>query len=123
MATIIPCELDVGWNVVLGDEKGAARQDALRHVELGPVHELQVGRLVAVVDQAHHVAVHLQVDVAHIVLGSSLELKQLIVKGDDVRRVVELFILRLGEAAAAHLDDDLPLRDGHAAAHAPSMRT
>ena len=90
VAPVVPCELYVGRDVVLGYEEGAPRQHALAHVELGPIHKLEVGGLVAVVHEPHDVAVLLEVDEEHVVARRALELQQLVVEGDDVPRVGEL---------------------------------
>ena len=120
--TIVPGELDQGRHRVLGHKEGAARQHALRDVDLGPIHELQVGRLLRVVDEAHHVALLLEVEVQHVVASLALEPEQLVVEGDHVCLVLEALVLDLRQRPAAHLDHHLALGDGRGAAHAPAAR-
>ena len=102
----------------------AHQEDAPRHdtrllVRRWPVEQLQVGCLLAVVDQPHHVAVCPAVDVLHHVAQSCLGLHRAIIKAHDVLEVIDAVNICRAEAAPDHLDHDAALRDAARAAHAP----
>ena len=87
---IIPRELDIGGDVMPGNEEGASREHPLGGVGLGQVAQLETGRIRAVIDQAHHVALLAQVNVRDVVVDELLALECLLVEAHDVLLVTIL---------------------------------
>ena len=94
---------------------------------LGPRHQLAVGRVAAVVEQAHHVAVLAAVDDPEAVARRPLALERLLVEGHEVLaaplalatdEAVEVRLLVHAEPPPHELAHDLACHEGRGAAHA-----